>query len=149
MKVRIGIDPDIEKSGYAIIESKKVSIIDTIDFFSLIEAIGAADRKYGNDLTVCIEAGWLNEKTVFHMKTDKFGNKSEHNKGTTAKIAMYTGQNHAVGRLLEQYCIKNHIPYKLIKPTGKKWDAKLFKQITGWTGQSNQETRDAVRAAWV
>lgn len=146
MKIRIGIDPDIEKSGYCEIHDKKIKALDNLDFFDLTACLSVLDK----DDMVCIEAGWLNEKTMFHMKVNKkTGQKSEHNRGTSAKIAMFTGQNHAVGRLLEQFCIKNKIPYKLYKPSSEKWDAKLFKQITGYEGKSNQETRDAVRAAWV
>ncbi len=135
MKVRIGIDPDIEKSGYCEIRNGKIRILDNLDLFDLVTCLSAWEE----DHLVCIEAGWLNKKTNFHFAK---------NKGVSDKISMAVGQNHAVGKLIEQYCVKHEIPYKLVAPTGAKWDAKLFKQITGWEGKSNQENRDAARAAW-
>lgn len=148
VKVRIGIDPDIEKSGYAEIRNKQVVILDNLDLFDLTTCLSAMFHEYGTSLMVHIEAGWLNKKTMFHFTKDKNNRKVEYGKSVTAKISMSTGQNHAIGKLIEQYCVKNFIPYRLFKPTGKKWDAKLFKQITGYEGRTNPEMRDAVRAAW-
>jgi hypothetical protein len=146
--IRIGIDPDLDKSGYCMVVKEPfgkqhVTFLKTETFFKLCESI---KRKYSQSMElgsqsfiVRIEAGWLNKISNYH---------SSVNKAVAGRIGKNVGENHAVGKLIMQYCEENEIPYKLIKPESKKWDAKLFKQITGWTSRTNQEERDAVRAAW-
>lgn len=141
--IRIGIDPDIDKSGYCLIESapfgkKNIVKLETLSFWDLIQAIENAYHDY-DDLLVCIEAGHLNKKSNYHFAENKL---------VASRIGKNVGENHTVGRLIHQYCEKADIPYKLIKPESKKWDADLFKKITGYDNRTNQEQRDAVRAAW-
>jgi len=141
-QVRIGIDPDIDKSGFCIMESapfgkKNIVKLETLCFWDLIQAIDAY-HDY-DDLLVCLEAGWLNKKSNYHFAA---------NTSIAGRIGKNVGENHAVGKLVQQYCEKADILYKLIKPESKKWDADLFKKITGYDKRTNQEQRDAVRAAW-
>src|SRR5574343_441837 len=145
--IRIGIDPDLTASGYCVLIKQpfgkwKIETLDTLDFFTLLNAIenemkGA--KAPGNELTVCIEAGWLN-KSIHHFA---------ENKAVAGRIGKNVGHNEAVGRLIAEYCEINDINHKLIKPGSSKWNAELFRKITGWEKRTNQEERDAVRAAWV
>lgn len=145
---RIGIDPDLKKSGFAMIDvipfvAPEVSVVDTMDFFELIEVLNV-QKKYcldkGIKYIVFIEAGWLNKKSNYHVA---------FNKEIAGRIGKNVGENHAVGKLLEEYCIREKIDYKLVRPTTKKWDAELFKKITKYDKRTNSEMRDAVRAAWL
>jgi hypothetical protein len=147
---RLGVDPDLEKSGFAALRFepfKKPQIIqlDNKSFFDLIYLIKSVHEIYKEetkdvDFIVCIEAGWLNKVSNYH---------NAFNKSIAAKIGKNVGENHAVGKLLELFCKENNIKYKLIKPTTSKWDARQFKMITGYSKRTNSEQRDAVRAAWL
>lgn len=126
----IGIDPDIENNGYAVWDrGDKTLEIGKKSFWDAIEDI----ELYNVPVKVIIEAGWLIAKSNWH---------GAKNKSTAAKIGKNVGSNHQVGRLFEEYCIKNNIQYQLVKPKGKI-KADTFKRITGHTGRTNQDQRDA------
>ena len=147
IKIRLGLDPDLDKSGYALIQHQpfgKPQIIElcTKPLFEVTKAILEVVKRCeedGSSLLVCIEAGYLNKIASYHAAPSK---------AAAAKIGMNVGMNHAIGMKLEEFCVVNQIPYKLYKPTNEKWDARKFKLITGYDKRSSQETRDAVRAAW-
>lgn len=147
IKWRIGIDSDLEKSGFCIIKQipfgkKEIVTLTTLPFFDLINSIHTLVKEAeteGNDVLVCIESGWENKKANYHAA----GSMS-----VAAKIGMNVGMNHAIGMKITEYCLINNIPYKLVKPDSKKWDARMFKMVTGYDKKNNQEHRDAVRAAW-
>ena len=126
----IGIDPDIEKNGYAVWDrDDKILEIEKKSFWDAIEDI----ELYNVPIKVIIEAGWLIAKSNWH---------GAKNKSTAAKIGKNVGSNHQVGKLFEEYCIKNKIQYQLVKPKGKI-KADTFKRITGYTRRTNQDERDA------
>jgi len=149
--VRMGIDPDLVKSGVCLIKheiGKQQEIVDlkNLEFYDLLEVLKCGKKLYEehNDkvksFTVFLEAGWLNKKSNYH---------NAFNKEIAGRIGKNVGENHAVGKLIEQFCKREDIDCRLIKPTTKKWDAKIFKKITKWQGRTNSEMRDAVRAAWL
>lgn len=149
IRYSIGIDPDTEKSGFAVIRIepfKKPQIVQltTMDLFDLCYNILSLSKLYLEadkvEFMVHIEAGWLNNSVNHHPSQNKF---------IAGKIGSAVGANLEIGKQIEKFCKKNGIKYKLYKPTSTKWDAKKFKMITGWDGRSNPEMRDAVRAAWV
>ena len=115
--IRIGIDPDLKASGFCVLVKQpfgtwQIQVIDTIPFFTLIEQIEAeytASKATGNDLTVCIEAGWLN-KSIHHFA---------ENKAIAGRIGKNVGHNEAIGELIAEYCERNNINYNLIV-TGKQ-----------------------------
>lgn len=145
--IRIGIDADVDKSGYCELSKSpfayKWNIVEltTLDFFDVLAKLD--DLKTMSHLPdvkvlVCLEAGWLN-KSIHHVMK---GN------AHAAKIGTHVGANHQVGKLFEKYCIKIGLPYQLYKPTTTKWNAKTFEMVTGYKLKSNAEMRDSVRAAW-
>ena len=145
--IRIGIDPDLKASGFCVLIKQpfgkwKIETLDTLPFFTLLNAIDNEMRGAqapGNELTVCIEAGWLN-KSIHHFA---------ENKAIAGRIGKNVGHNEAIGKLIAEYCERNNTNHKLIKPVSSKWNAELFRKITGWEKRTNQEERDAVRAAWI
>jgi hypothetical protein len=105
------------------------------------------------DLIVVIEAGWLNpvanyRKSYINRIT---GKQTYHSDRVKEKMAGDTGENHAVGKLLAEYCEEIGMPLKLFRPNPKtpKWNHIRLKMITGYSRRTNQEERDAVRAAWI
>lgn len=67
-----------------------------------------------------------------------------------AKIARNVGEIDAWCRLITSVCAELGIPAHGISPKGKggKVSPDHFASTTGWTGQSNEHTRDAAMVAW-
>lgn len=125
----IGIDPDLEKSGVAILgqflELKNLTFAETVNLF----------RSQQDQIKkVVIEAGWLNKKSNF-----RYG----HSKSAGEKIAKNVGENHATGKLLAEMAKEIGLAVVLVRPTRTKLNSEQFNRITGWQGRTNQEQRDA------
>lgn len=72
-------------------------------------------------------------------------------KGAAAlKVARNIGEIDAWCRLITAVCERYSIPAHGISPKdkGAKTDAVRFAAITGWTGKSNEHTRDGAMVAW-
>jgi len=139
--VRIGIDPDVEKSGLAITMNGALVRVEARTFFDLCEILNSAKniaRDVGAMLMVTIEAGWLIKKQNWHPAQGR---------GVRDKIAKNIGENHAAGKLIARWCDEAGIPYELIPPRGKVKSAR-FKRLTGWNKRANQDMRDAAMLIW-
>lgn len=132
----IGIDPDLTKSGVAILspslELKNLTFAEIVNLFS---------SQQENIKKVVIEAGWLNKKANMHGAP-------KQRKSVGEQIARRVGLNHATGMHLADMAESLGLKVVLIRPTRSKKNAEDFKRITGWTGRSNQETRDAAMLVW-
>ena len=136
-RILIGIDPDINKSGVALINGDNKELYN-LNFFELFDFFYKVLSQKGKseEILIVIEAGWLNG-----------GNWHTKNKGSAAlnaKIGNNTGRNHETGRKIVEMCEYLEIPFKLLRPTTSKLKAKIFKSITKIEGRTNQETRDAM-----
>lgn len=71
-------------------------------------------------------------------------------KGAALATARSLGQVDAWCCLITEICAELGIPAHGISPAGKgaKLDAKQFASVTGWTGKSNEHTRDGAMVAW-
>jgi hypothetical protein len=139
--VRIGIDPDINKSGLAITMNGALVRVEARTFFDLCEILNSAKniaRDVGAMLMVTIEAGWLIKKQNWHPAQGR---------GVRDKIAKNIGENHAAGKLIARWCDEAGIPYELVPPRGKVKSAR-FKRLTGWNKRANQDMRDAAMLIW-
>jgi hypothetical protein len=135
INIHIGIDPDLIKSGVAVWDSKlkQFDFVKRMTFWEVIEEIDC----WNIPVEVVIEAGWLNKPKNFHDNKmmvsasnaadvrglkgavrDSFIN--NYLKKTGEKVSANVGENHAVGKLLEQYCQDNKLRYRLVKPTTSK-----------------------------
>ena len=104
MKIlKIGIDPDVKKSGVAIISNNKVLTALSLNFFELYEYLEISSQ---NIEVIKIEASWL----ISHNFTAHSGTIAQR-----LKIANHTGANHEVGRKIMQMCEYLQIKYKLIR----------------------------------
>ena len=135
MTIYIGIDPDVDKSGFAVWNSsgKQFGHVGQYSFFDLIDQIELL--KMFHNVAVVVEAGWLIKKSNWH-------DKPKQSKAVGEKIAKAVGTNHQVGKLLVEWCKHNNIKCIEIKPMGKL-NAREFKKITGWEKRTNPEQRDA------
>lgn len=147
----IGIDPDSEKNGVAILcPAVRLLNCECLTFAETIAALKAYKHRIeietkSQSFLVVIEAGWLN-RSNWHT----YGNAK-----LAAAIGRSTGMNHQTGILLAQMCDYYGIPYKLQKPLKKCWkgkDGKIthaeLKAFTGIEGRTNSEMRDAALLAW-
>jgi len=132
----IGIDPDAKKSGVAYID-KDGEIID-------MESLGIADivamtRAFGGRVVFAIE------------DVNKHGTIYKHNRkgsqGVQARIAQNVGMVKAAGSMIAELIEDATGRPPIMAPLGigkqVKRSAKLFNELTGWQGKSNEDTRDA------
>jgi hypothetical protein len=129
----VGIDPDTDKSGVAIIDQTGQLYLHNMTFFELFGTLKFATiQPY--PLTVVIEAGWLNTKSNWH--------KQGSGERLVSKIAKNTGANHETGRKIVEMCEYLGVKYELVQPKRSKVDSKFFEALTG-IKRTNQEQRDA------
>lgn len=136
----IGIDPDVDRSGFALWDKAKKKLValsteDLFDLTALLQAYNSANR-----IMVRLEAGWLIAKSNFSDR-NILGSR-----GANERIAKNVGANHEIGRQIEKYCKKNNIPYELVKPLGySDYKHDTFCAYTGWSGtkRTNSEERVA------
>lgn len=128
--IYIGIDPDVDKSGVAVWDkSNKTLELYNMTMPELIDKL----KRYNSSIYVVIEAGWLINKSNWH---------TAHGQYRREKIAKNVGENHASGKIIEQFCKHLGISYELMKPKGKI-DQQTFKNMTKVIKRTNQEQRDA------
>ncbi|MDN5622726.1 MAG: hypothetical protein L0G93_21690 [Acinetobacter sp.] len=132
----IGIDPDLEKSGVAVLgqsfELKNLTFAETVELF----------RSHQDQIKkVVIEAGWMNRKSNLHSRIGQ-------SKCAGERIAKNVGENHATGKLLVEMAKSFGLAVVEVRPTKTKKNSEEFNRITGWQGRTNQEQRDAGMLIW-
>lgn len=150
--VRIGIDPDVDKSGYAISVNGNLIGLDALTFFELCQRL--LDNKIKSDrIMVTIEAGWENKRSNFHAvptmnkKTGQIYSADQRQR-MAGRMGKNVGENHVVGKLIVQWCQLKQIPYELVVPKKKKLEHEDFCRVTRWVGRTNPEKRDAAMLIW-
>ena len=150
-RVIIGIDPDIEKSGVAVLDPEtrgltlsSLSFPEVVDLFF---AYRARQVQGGLSVTVVVEAGWLN-KGNWHI--GKRGGKAY-----AATLGVSVGRNQETGRKLIEMAEHCGLKVSSIRPLLKVWsgpDRKItreeLEQFTGPVGRCSQDARDAALIAW-
>ena len=129
-RIYIGIDPDVEASGFALFKNQLLVDLKKMDLFELCEALSS--YHISHDVLVRLEAGWLI--------------KGNWHRGGSRRSGSSVGRNHEIGRQIEKYCIKHSIPYQLVKPQGySSYTHERFCKLTGWPlkSKTNSETRVA------
>ncbi|MCL1932354.1 MAG: hypothetical protein FWF53_00870 [Candidatus Azobacteroides sp.] len=144
----IAIDPDVDKSGVATLQTEgKKLITNNLTFPKLIDFLKRMNEdKIHFPFIVVVEAGWLNSVSNYHTEAGRRGQ----------RIAKNVGANHQVGKMIVEMCEYYKIPVTTIKPLKKMWhgkDGKITQEeiasFTGIVGRNNQEERDAALLAWV
>ncbi|MGQ0755919.1 hypothetical protein ACT4ZN_15715 [Acinetobacter baumannii] len=136
-QIIIGIDPDLEKSGVAVLKDGLLRL-DNMRFYDLTQYFEVNKDQIKK---VVIEAGWLNKKSNLHGRIGQ-------SKRAGERIAKNVGENHATGKLIAEMAQSFGLPIVLVKPTKTKLNAEQFSKITGWQGRTNQEQRDAGMLVW-
>lgn len=147
----VGIDPDLEKSGYCVLDVPGREIVSGALSFPELTRCIAQVRKRAQDgnlrLLVAVEAGWLVQKFNYHAVMGKRQGE---------KVAHDVGENHAVGKIILQECEYTHTTAIAVHPLKKMWrgaDGKITKEelemvIGRKMHRCAQDERDAVLLAW-
>jgi len=133
----IGIDPDLHKCGVAIMEEGKYTRLTVMSFPVLLELFEASTMD--KDVVFVVEDVNKHKPTFFR------GVKS---KAVTNNISQKVGMVKGVGTKIIEMLQHHHCHYELIEPLKgmlkrTKEDRALFERLTGWTGKSNADNRDA------
>lgn len=137
----IGIDPDLTKSGMALVVDGKLIDVKALPFPELVE-LAKLERLSGS---------------IFVVEDVEYDKTTYHRAGTNARqhtrIAQNVGQVKGVARVLIQ-CLEYYgcNVVKINPLTGPikrkaKTEAEYFNKITGWQGRTNSDTRDAALIA--
>lgn len=141
-KIVVGIDPDIKKSGVAVLSGQKLTRLESLKFMDVIaflEQIGGPDVVY-----VKLE----NPSAI----STTFSTRAGMSQRAAMSVAQDVGRVKAVCELLHEAIKDAGYQIKLVKPLSgpikrAKDDREFFNKITGWQGQSNQDKRDAALIA--
>lgn len=133
--IKIGIDPDCTKSGFALIYQNQTELT-TLTFFELFDRFSQLINIYGKEnIKVYVECGFLN-KSNWHKIQKGSSN-------LNAKIGERTGANFETAKKICEMCAYLGLNYMQVRPTRKKLNAVEFKTITKIEKRTNQEMRDA------
>lgn len=139
MEMKIGIDPDLVKSGVAIAIDGKLVTLDAMPFFELIRFIDE-HKDQARFVLEDVEA----DKSVY--------DRPRTTRKQMLKIAQNVGQVKAIGRQLSNYLEGANADFVKVRPLQgfvkkAKKDSKFFNELTEWSGPSNEDKRDAALLA--
>lgn len=145
----IGIDPDIDKCGFCLLDPKtKFVSVMVYDFPSLMRFFQKQAECKEIETIVVVEASWMHNKTNWHLS-------SRDSRSIIAAKGYSVGQNHQTGKLIcemaRAYGLKvvEHIPLvKCWKGKDRKITDAEIKAFMPIQGRTNQESRDAALLAW-
>lgn len=150
----VGIDPDVDKSGVAVLDVKtRKMTLQTLDLPSLVrfaQQLRNKCREEKKTLVAIVEASWKNSAHNWHTKDGDNG-------AVLAKKGYHVGRNHQVGqdicamlRAIGVDVVEKTPLRKIWKGENGKITHKEFTKLTGiTTSRTNQEMRDAGLLAWM
>lgn len=160
--IRIGIDPDLTKSGVATVVNGEIVTLKSMGFSELIEFVISKSHLPCAVLLEDVD----NKKPVFPKRLRQsvkgqnpllaYVGHAPSQSGSNAKVNMSIaedlGKVKATARLIKEVLEDKGIKVTLVKPLRgpikKAKDSNVyFNKITGWTGRSNADTRDAALIA--
>lgn len=105
----IAIDPDVTKSGVAVIDvTHKAVNVYAMSFPELMDFL--EELSVRDDIRIAVEAGWLN-KPNWHFAQSL---------AAAANVGNRIGRNHETGRKIVEMCEHMGHEVSLVKPLGKR-----------------------------
>lgn len=145
-KTYIGIDPDVDGSGYAVLRPDGGIWCGNLTIAGILND---AEIRHGRTVYV-LEAAWLTGKVNWHFSGGE-------NRRVSSAMGYSIGRNHQAG--MDIAALLRHMGHEVreVRPLKKLWRGKDGKitheeicRLTGWDAKSsNQEQRDALLLAWV
>jgi antirestriction protein ArdC len=148
--IAIGIDPDMRASGVAVVYGpenyRKVHSLDNVKLPAIVEFVKSVGVP--KDVVVKLENPAAN-KAVFTRDIAGARDKRAVRDAIAMKVGKVMATTHHIRELLENagYTVKMVTPLKGPLKRQAKDDAAYFNKVTGWTGRSNQDQRDAALIA--
>ncbi|WNO60871.1 hypothetical protein [Rheinheimera sp. MMS21-TC3] len=142
----IGIDPDLTASGVAVILNGRILKLDRIPFTGMLNWLSYQSAL--NSVLIKIEDPNLIKPTFPRMLPT-----ARNKQAVSNRISQNVGQVKAVATLLIETITAAGYQVKPCRPlvgghkTRCKKDAAYFNKLTGWTGRSNEDCRDAALIA--
>lgn len=139
--IQIGIDPDIEKPGVAIIEDGKYTAVTSMTMPDLFDLI-ASHR--GKTAVVFHVEDVNTDSATYYRDKSTARNKQAVQNTISQRVGMVKGAAMTICHVIEHYDCR----LMMVKPKSRahktaKHEADYFKRITGWQGRTNQDSRDA------
>jgi hypothetical protein len=124
--IKIGIDPDIKKSGFVWKEGKTLRDYKAVDASELLRNCNTIANSFGiENIEIRLEAGWINKKSNFRTNI---------NKGIDQHVAKSVGQNQGFGMCISQ--ILRGMGFKVLEV---KPQMKGFMKVKGaWTPKGRE-----------
>lgn len=148
----VGIDPDKNESGYAVYDrvEKKWLTHQALYFSALQDACFDFDKE---EVEFYVEAGWENKgRNSYQAETLP----ADFAKWSRVRREAYifqrgcdVGINFGAGWAITHVLRANGYTVHHYCPNIAKWDAHYLKLYTGITARTSQDTRDAIRAAFM
>jgi hypothetical protein len=136
-KIVVGVDPDAEKHGVAVYIDGVLTELAMLYGLDIARKFDRINPMGSSDIVFHIEDVMANQFV--------YARNTQHNKSAQSKVAMHIGRCQQAQVELMRILVAYELPYKLHKPQKGNWakDKELFEKITGWTKQSNEDTRSA------
>ena len=140
--IKIGIDPDINKSGFAINYGDEW-YVESLSHHKLLEKVKSISP---SDSVVYIEAGWLNKKANFRA----FNGSKSYGESIALKVGRNQGTGIVLASILEDmgYVVNKIRPMRKLGMKQGSWTPKgrkMFDKLTkGFFKRINDDCRDAV-----
>ena len=132
MKILIGIDTGVN-TGFAVAEDKgnggELQKVTSISITQAMQQVNELITQHGKEVVQLII------EDARQRKWFTGGREKAQGVGSVKRDA----------KIWEDWCTENQINFKMIHPKNNstKYKAETFKQITGWTGRTNEHARDA------
>lgn len=142
----IGIDPDMIASGFAVVKDGKIISLMSVKLTLLVEHV----QQFGqpSDVIIKLENPAAN-KTVFTRDISGARNQRAVKDAIAMRVGKVMATTHHIKEILEWagYNVQMIKPLSGKVKSQSKLDAEYFNRLTGWTGRSNQDKRDAALIA--
>lgn len=144
--VTIGIDPDLTKSGVSVVDGRRVAELKSLRIADLVAFVASFDGA-----VVKMEDPNLIEPTFTRKLSPKLT--ASQRASIMRKISQDVGKVKAAATLIHELLTGAGLKVIKVKPLKgplkrqAKDSAEYFNKVTGWTGRSNQDQRDAALIA--
>lgn len=138
----IGVDPDSAKIATAEYIDGKLDCLFTLLLPDLVYRILGA-KEHGREVVVSIENVLANNFV--------YSRNNQSSKAAQAKVGISIGRCQQSQTELMRWLDHIKVPYVLHRPTRYNWhdNKSLFEKVTGWSKQSNDDTRSAAYFGWL